>query len=64
MGMLRNMTDQHNDVVVVHCAPTANDVIFAGELRMMARQGRIRLVEKHTDTDGMLDMPSLDDARR
>ena len=56
MGMLRNMTDQHKDVVVVHSAPTADDVIFGGELRMLARQGRIRLVEKHTDTDGMLDI--------
>ena len=60
MGMLRNMTDQHTDVVVVHSAPTASDVIFGAELRMMAGQGRIRLVEKHTDTDGMLDMERLD----
>ncbi len=27
----------------------------------MAAQGRIRLVEKHTDTDGMLDVARLDD---
>ena len=60
MGMLRNMTDG-SDVVVVHSAPTADDVIFGGELRMMAREGRIRLVEKHTDTDGMLDVATLHD---
>lgn len=53
MGMLRNMAE-HLDVVVVHSAPTAEDVIFAGELRMLANEGRIRLIEKHTDTDGML----------
>jgi ferredoxin-NADP reductase len=63
MGMLRNMTDgsgRGSDVVVVHSAPTADDVIFGGELRMLARQGRIRLVEKHTDVDGMLDVAELD----
>src|SRR5205823_1699759 len=36
MGMLRNMADQHADVVVVHCAPTSADVIFGGELRTLA----------------------------
>jgi ferredoxin-NADP reductase len=61
MGMLRNLTELHCDIVVVHSAPTADDVIFGGELRMMARQGRIRLVEKHTDTDGMLDVAKLDE---
>jgi ferredoxin-NADP reductase len=60
MGMLRNLTDANADVVVVHSAPTADDVIFSGELRMLARQGRIRLVEKHTDTDGILDVAELD----
>ncbi|MCV7419570.1 ferredoxin reductase [Mycobacterium yunnanensis] len=63
MGMLRNMPATEGpgpDVVVVHSAPTAADVIFGGELRMMARDGRIRLVEKHTDTDGMLDVAELD----
>jgi ferredoxin-NADP reductase len=61
MGMLRNMAPQESDVVVVHSAPTAEDVIFGGELRMMARQGRIRLIERHTDVDGMLDVARLDD---
>jgi ferredoxin-NADP reductase len=61
MGMLRNMADQHADVVLVHCAPTSADVIFGGELRMLARQRRIRLVEKHTDTDGILDVARLED---
>ncbi|OBG01237.1 ferredoxin reductase [Mycolicibacter sinensis] len=60
MGMLRNLSDRHADVVVVHSAPTAEDVIFGGELRMMASQGRIRLVERHTDVDGMLDVADLD----
>ncbi len=60
MGMLRNLPDRITDVVVVHSAPGPEDVIFAGELRMMARQGRIRLIEKHTDIDGMLSNAELD----
>jgi ferredoxin-NADP reductase len=60
MGMLRNMADRPDDVVVVHSAPTSSDVIFGGELRMLARKGRIRLVELHTNTDGMLDVARLE----
>ncbi len=60
MGMLRNIGTQPADIVLVHSAPTSNDVIFAEELRQLARQGRIRLVEKHTDTDGMLDVAELE----
>jgi len=60
MGMLRNLSDPDVDVVVVHSAPTADDVIFGAELRGLARDGRIRLVEKHTDTDGMLDVAQLE----
>jgi ferredoxin-NADP reductase len=60
MGMLRNMAEHIDDVVVVHSAPTRDDVIFAGELRMLARQGRIHLIEKHTDTGGMLTTTELD----
>jgi stearoyl-CoA 9-desaturase NADPH oxidoreductase len=61
MGMLRNLVEQIDDVVVVHSAPTSDDVIFAGELRMLARQGRIRFIEKHTDLDGMLTTAELSD---
>ncbi len=52
MGMLRNHA--FDDAVVVHSAPTKDDVVFGGELRAMAAAGRIRLVEQHTDVDGML----------
>ncbi|OBK43544.1 stearoyl-CoA 9-desaturase [Mycobacterium gordonae] len=63
MGMLRNMASlgAAADIVVVHSAPSADDVIFGWELRMLAREGRIRLVERHTDTDGMLDVARLAD---
>jgi ferredoxin-NADP reductase len=60
MGMLRNRAhDDATDVVLVHSAPTADDVIFAGELRALAAGGRIRLVERHTDADGMLDPATI-----
>lgn len=59
MGMLRNAVHELEDVVLVHSAPTRADVIFAGELRAMAAAGHLRLVEKHTDTDGMLSADEL-----
>jgi stearoyl-CoA 9-desaturase NADPH oxidoreductase len=62
MGILRNHVDQGprtTDVVVVHSAPTPDDVIFGTELRRLATAGRIRLVERHTDTDGLLDAAAL-----
>lgn len=59
MGMLRNAVEALDDIVLVHSAPTASEVIFAGELRALALQGRLRLVEKHTDVDGMLDAGEL-----
>src|SRR3954463_6322571 len=52
MGMLRNHVHEHEDVVLVHSAPTPDDVIFGAELRALARTGAIRLVERHTETDG------------
>jgi stearoyl-CoA 9-desaturase NADPH oxidoreductase len=59
MGMLRNALDELGDVVVVHSAPTPADVIFADELRLLARRGRLTLIERHTDTDGMLEPDEL-----
>jgi ferredoxin-NADP reductase len=60
MGMLRNAPGALRDIVVVHSAPTRADVIFAGELRRLAADGRIRLVERHTDSEGMLDPAGLE----
>jgi ferredoxin-NADP reductase len=59
MGMLRNGIAARRDVVVVHSAPTRDEVVFGGELRRLAAIDRIRLVELHTDTDGMLDADRL-----
>ena len=36
-----------------------DDVIFGAELRALAADGRIRLVEQHTDTAGMLDAAAI-----
>ncbi|RGC69109.1 Stearoyl-CoA 9-desaturase electron transfer partner [Micromonospora sp. MW-13] len=61
MGMLRAGATGSADVVLVHSAPTPADVVFADELRGLARQGAIRLVERHTDTDGVLGVAELAD---
>ncbi|HSU00478.1 MAG TPA: iron-sulfur cluster-binding domain-containing protein, partial [Geodermatophilus sp.] len=61
MGILRNHVHEHDDVVVVHSAPTADDVVFGAELRALAADGRIRLVERHTDVDGLLDAAGIAD---
>jgi ferredoxin-NADP reductase len=58
MGMLRNHPELA-DVVLVHSAPTRADVVFGDELRALAADGRIRLVERHTDVDGMLDAAAI-----
>lgn len=57
MGLLRN--HELTDVVVVHSAPTPGDVVFGPDLRELAAAGRIRLVERHTDTAGLLDPAAL-----
>lgn len=60
MGMLRNAVDELDDVVLLHSAPQARDVIFADELRQFAERGQLRLVERHTDVEGKLDLSELD----
>jgi ferredoxin-NADP reductase len=58
MGMLRGLEGldrrKGSDVVVVTAAPTKHDLIFGGELRLMAKDSRITLVESHDDVDGFL----------
>ena len=48
MGILRAHLDELTDVVLVHSARGAGDVIFGEELRALARDGAIRLIEHHT----------------
>ena len=59
MGMLRSTS--LTDAVVVHSSPTADDVIFAAELRELAATGRVRLVERHTRLDGHVKPAELAD---
>lgn len=59
MGMLRSGIDSLQDVVLVHSEGAADDVIFGAELRALAGDGRIRLVERHTDRTGRLAVEEL-----
>ncbi len=59
MGMLRSALSELDDVVLVHSAPTPSEVVFGGELRRLAEDGRLRLVEQHTDAVGMLGAADL-----
>ncbi|GAB3433498.1 NADPH oxidoreductase [Phycicoccus ginsengisoli] len=61
MGMLRNHLHELQDVVLVHSAPTRDDVVFGAELRGWAAEGRLTLVERHTETDGILTPADLDE---
>ncbi|MEU1290475.1 ferredoxin reductase [Kitasatospora sp. NPDC005856] len=57
MGMLRD--HEFADVVMVHCAPRPQDVIFRDELHSLVADGKLRLTEVHTETDGRLDVARL-----
>ena len=61
MGMLRNHLADLADAVVLHSAPTPQDVIFGDELRAWAADGRLRLIERHTERDGILTPADLDE---
>ncbi len=56
MGMLRNRMTGDADVVLLHSAPTADEVIFGAHLRALGESGRLRLLERHTDAAGVLDL--------
>ncbi|WP_372728503.1 ferredoxin reductase [Nocardioides sp.] len=64
IGMLRSLFSRAErvraDIVVLHSALSRSEVIFGDELRRYAAEGRLRLVELHTDVDGMLDVADLD----
>src|SRR6478672_1922881 len=63
IGMLRNLFSRavpfEADIVLLHSALSRSEVIFGEELRRYAAQGRLRLVELHTDVHGLLDMADL-----
>ncbi|MCB0861591.1 MAG: ferredoxin reductase [Solirubrobacterales bacterium] len=59
MGMLRGHSEDLEGSVLIHSAPTGRDVIFGRELRGIADEGRIELIEIHTDRAGMLNPANL-----
>ncbi|MDN5744073.1 MAG: ferredoxin reductase, partial [Nocardioidaceae bacterium] len=65
IGMLRNLYSRRADhvdaydIVLVHSAMARDEVIFGAELRAHAEAGRLRLIERHTDTDGLLTTDDL-----
>jgi stearoyl-CoA 9-desaturase NADPH oxidoreductase len=60
MGMLRSHFRELTDVVLVHSAPTADDVVFGSELRSLATAGSVRLHERHTATSPRVTAADLD----
>lgn len=56
MGMLRNDGTALADVVLLHSAPTSDDVIFGDELREMAAMEELTFIERHTALDGKVDV--------
>jgi stearoyl-CoA 9-desaturase NADPH oxidoreductase len=60
MGMLRSHAAELADVVLVHSAPTADDVVFGTELRGLAASGSVRLHERHTATSPRVTAAELD----
>lgn len=63
MGMLRELAEAGAlpDVVLLHSAPTRDDVVFGEELRALAAaHPRFTLHERHTGTDGRLQPADLD----
>lgn len=51
MGILRNHSRAAADIVVVHSAPTAEEMLFREELRHLGETGRIRFLERITGRD-------------
>ncbi|QWC85798.1 ferredoxin reductase [Nocardioidaceae bacterium] len=71
IGMLRNLfpvTDEgvvrptrsaDLDIVVLHVAPTEADSIFLADLRALDAAGAVRLLARHDDVHGVLDLEDL-----
>jgi len=60
-GVLRPARSASYDIVVLHVAPTEPDSIFLRDLSSMAAAGAIRLVARHDDVHGVLDLADLDE---
>ena len=58
-GVLRPDRSARFDIVVVHVAPTRPDSIFIRDLEALHDAGAIRLVARHDDEHGVLDIEEL-----
>jgi stearoyl-CoA 9-desaturase NADPH oxidoreductase len=61
MGMLRTYAGRLGDVVLVHSAPTGDDVVFGAEIRALAQTGELRLIERHTGSQSRVTGELLDE---
>lgn len=65
IGMLRNLfsrsTPVATDIVLVHVNPSESAAIFRDELRLLGATGRIDLIERYDDRDGLLEVAQLDE---
>lgn len=59
IGMLRNHLDELDDVVLVHSAPNPEQMMFRTELESWHRAGRLRLVQRFTNTQGILPIDQI-----
>ncbi len=60
-GVLHLARSAPYDIVVVHAAPSEADSIFIANLQALHAAGVIRLVARHDDQHGVLDVADLDD---
>ncbi len=58
-GVLRLGRSADLDITVVHVAPSEPDSLFIANLRALDEAGLIRLVARHTDVHGRLDVADL-----
>ncbi len=65
IGMLRNLFSRSKpvatDIVMVHVNPTESAALFREELRLLGATGRIRLIERYDDRDGLLEVAQIDE---
>lgn len=59
-GVVRLTRSRPYDIVVLHVAPSATDSIFLANLRELDAAGLIRLVSRHSDEHGRLDVSDLE----
>lgn len=59
-GVVRLRRSRPYDIVVLHVAPSETDSIFLANLRELDAAGLIRLISRHSDEHGRLDVSDLE----